>query len=64
MLPIAQDIFIYGYCLAQNKKDADDVVVWSQSKKKPYVRLPEKNSLPAAFIESKKRSNTALVKLY
>jgi hypothetical protein len=34
VIPTNNDIIVYGYILAENNTDAENVVVWSQSKKR------------------------------
>jgi hypothetical protein len=58
-LPSNPDIIIFGYCLAENKSNADDVVVWSQTKKKSNLKLtPDKYLLPAFERKSTKIKKT------
>jgi hypothetical protein len=58
-LPNSMDVIIYGYCLAENKKDADDVVVWSQGKKKAHIKVPDRQNALSPW-QTTKRLNTSI----
>lgn len=51
VLPLNNDIFISGYCLAESKKDADETVIWSQSKKKSFDPKKDNSTLTLPILK-------------
>ena len=43
ILPISNDVIVSGYVLAECKKDADDIVIWSQTKKKTNFKFSSRS---------------------
>ena len=43
ILPLSNDIIVSGYVLAEDKGSADEIVSWSQTKKKTNLKVSQRS---------------------